>query len=490
MSKIYKIHPAIGFARVGNHPTLFFVGPETPGQPGAEITSDGSESAVNKYKESGLIKRQAARFRVYEYEVDGGGATQLVGEVKPDQAAIEWSVILVNRKAALDHRPAPGHPAGPRNTNVSDRGTLIIGDSQPLKLSGKKQLGPEFHGSFLGKDVYLGELHTDGEGRLVALGGRGKSESVPPGGELPEFANNDGWHDDVSDGPVTATLTFAGQASIVVHQPAWIVIAPPDFAPAISGIVTLYEVALQAAIDKGLFRPDTRPSFRQHIKPIIERAINLRWVNNWSRWSSLLPLDWGALSKPTAASAALRQSFGARIKNPGLRDFIVPAYLETYIDQWIAGDFLSDLDAPDLPQSEPAALDRAALEACVGSGFFPGIESSITLRDKDIYVEAFRLNHANTAKVYPGCLTEIMAVPWQADFNDCGEGIWWPSQRPDIAILDANLVPGSQADWANPVSDHQGMVDDFSRLGFIVPTNVGSQTVFIEAERDATFKRV
>ena len=29
----------------------------------------------------------------------------------------------------------------------------------------------------------------------------------------------------------------------------------------------------------------------------------------------------------------------------------------------------------------------------------------------------FRLDQANLEKVYPGCLTEIMAVPWQADFR-------------------------------------------------------------------------
>ena len=34
MATVYKIHPAIGIARVGNSPTAFFIGPETPDSPG------------------------------------------------------------------------------------------------------------------------------------------------------------------------------------------------------------------------------------------------------------------------------------------------------------------------------------------------------------------------------------------------------------------------------------------------------------------------
>lgn len=142
------------------------------------MAQDDSESDVKLYKDGGLIKRQAARFRVYEYETDANGNVNLVREVKADRVQIEWRVDLVNRKAALDHSPGTGHPSGPRNLNVTGRSTLVIRDSQPHGASGRKQQGPEFHGSFLGKDVYLGELRTDNFGRLLVLGGRGFSESV------------------------------------------------------------------------------------------------------------------------------------------------------------------------------------------------------------------------------------------------------------------------------------------------------------------------
>ncbi len=59
--------------------------------------------------------------------------------------------------------------------------------------------------------MYLGELKTDEAGRLIVLGGHGKTGSVP-GAKITTFANNDGWHDDTADGPVTATVSIAGRA--------------------------------------------------------------------------------------------------------------------------------------------------------------------------------------------------------------------------------------------------------------------------------------
>lgn len=494
MGVVYKIHPAIGIARVGNHPSAFFIGPETPGSPGVEIANSGAESPIKNYKEDGRIKRQAARFRVFRYLQDAAGNLQLQGEVTAAEAKIEWRVDLVNRKAALNHDVGSGHPARKRNQGVVDRESLVIKSAQPLTIAGQDQPATAFNGTFLGKSVYLGELRTDSRGRLIVLGGRGTSESVPAGQDLPDFANNDGWHDDVSDGPVTAIVTLPNQDPVVVHHPAWVSVAPPDFAPGIDAIITLYDVAFQAAIDKGALAREATPSFRGHIKPLIERATSLRWVNKFAPWNALIPLDWGQLNSVGVASQALRRKLANRIRSPGLQMFKLPDFLSTYLQQWADGAFISDLLAPvPPPEPIPVQLDRAALDACVGNNFFPGIEASVNLRDKDIYAEPFRLDHTNSGKVYPGCLTEIMAVPWQADFRDCDGGVWWPSQRPDIAMTQANNIPGSQAAWENPIAegDHQGMVDHVQQLGFIVPTVApDGSTIFLEAERDPAFPRV
>jgi L-Lysine epsilon oxidase N-terminal/L-lysine epsilon oxidase C-terminal domain len=489
MGTVYKIHPAIGIARLGNHKDAFFIGPESLGSPGVEIGPKGRETRVLRYKEDGLTKRQAARFRVFRFEQDDRGGLKLVGEVTADDAKIEWKVDLCNRKAALDHNPAFGHPALPRNTDVTDRDSLIIRNPKPVTISGKNQPAKEFNGKFLGKKVYLGELRTDAKGRLIVLGGRGKSGSVPDGAPLTNFANNDRWYDDVSDGPVSAVITLPKQDPIAVHHASWVAVAPPDFAPGVESIVTLYDVAFQAAIDKGALKPDDVPSFRRHIKPLIERAAALRWVNDYDKWQDLASPDWKALADTRAGNADLRGRVAERIRNPGLNIYVLPGFLATYLNQWVAGDFISDLNGSDAALSRPEQMDRAALDGCVGNNFFPGIEASLNLLDKDIYARPFRLDHTNLGKVYPGCLTEIMALPWQADFLACDGGVWWPSQRPDIAMTDANRIPLSKDAWARPVGSYEEMVEHVQQLGFIVPKRVGDQTVFVEQERDPSFPR-
>lgn len=484
MGTVYKIHPAIGVARVGNHQSAFFLGPEIPGSPGVEIGPGGAETTVTAYKKDGRIKRQAARFRVFEYEQDISGNLELVGEVGPE-AHVEWSVDLVNRKAALDHVAGP---AARRNRTVANRGSLVIRSARPVAVAGADH-GPEtLAGTFLGKEVYLGEIRTDQAGRLIVLGGRGASGSVPPGAPLDNFANNDRWHDDVSDGPVSASVTLPGQKPVAVHEQAWVVVAPPDFAPAIDATVSLYDIAFQCGVTKGALRPEPRPSFVRHIKPMIERTVALRWVDDWDLWADLVPLKWDELADPAPANQRIRAQVAARVKDPDLSMFELPAFLRIYLDQWVAGDFVSDLGAPAAAEAVPGLLDRAALERCTGNNFFPGIEGGLNLKDPDIYSRPFRLDRTNTGKVYPGCLTEIMAVPWQADFRAC-EGDWWPSQRPDRVMTDPRDVPRSVADWEAPIGPFEEMVEDVQRLGFIVPRQVGAETVFVEVDRDPQFPR-
>ena len=51
----------------------------------------------------------------------------------------------------------------------------------------------------------------DAAGRLLFLGGHGASHSKD-GSRANTFANNDGWHDDVCDGPVTAEVKVDGRS--------------------------------------------------------------------------------------------------------------------------------------------------------------------------------------------------------------------------------------------------------------------------------------
>ena len=58
------------------------------------------------------------------------------------------------------------------------------------------------------------------------------------------FANNDGWHDDVSDGPVHAKVTMNGTAFDAAG--AWVVVAPPNYGPDIVTPQTMYDVIYDA----------------------------------------------------------------------------------------------------------------------------------------------------------------------------------------------------------------------------------------------------
>ena len=137
------------------------------------------------------------------------------------------------------------------------------------------------------------------------------------------------------------------------------------------------------------------------------------------------------------------------------------------------GDFVNDWQQPHAPPRTitPAGLDRAALEACVGGAFYPGIEASWLLRDVYAYSEPFRLDPTGLAA---GDVTKQMALPWQADFTDCAQDgalAWWPAQRPDDVFPEAG---GPQVPWArklhSDVTDMamSDMVTRWHRLGFIV----------------------
>ena len=81
-----------------------------------------------------------------------------------------------------------------------------------------------------------------------------------------------------------------------------------------------------------------------------------------------------------------------------------------------------------------------------------------------------------------------MALPWQADFNDCRDN-WWPSQRPNDVFAFASQIPNLPVDWQEGVggsgnpTNRKDMVDNYWKLGFIVSDAKGN---LIEVERDGS----
>src|SRR3974390_2775416 len=78
-SRQYRIHPAIGVARVGNaDPSTYFTGPEVPGYAPLD-QAPGTPSTPKKV--NGLVKPQGARFRIWEYAMDSNGNWQPTQEM-------------------------------------------------------------------------------------------------------------------------------------------------------------------------------------------------------------------------------------------------------------------------------------------------------------------------------------------------------------------------------------------------------------------------
>jgi hypothetical protein len=485
MAKELRIYPGIGIARLGDHPDKFFLGPEVPGKGPLELTDDGSITEIATHRADGQVRRQGARFRVFEVETDASGAISQAREITADDATIEWHVELANSKAEAGRFEDEDLPESnvKRNPNVASDQLIIRPKFPPI--TGKSQSATATAaGEFKGQDVHLGDLQTDAQGRLIVLGGHGLSASVPAGKPIGDetnqsnnnFANNEGWHDDVSDGPVSATVTFPGKPPVEVED-AWVIVAPPDFAPYTLAVVTLYDVARNAGILNGKLQAPAEPSFKRDILPILQAVSDYRWVSDFSFWENF-PRDWAKLgSKANNQLRSDTRKLLDKVTGPLVRNLAFTKAQKDMLKLWKEGTFLEDFNAADPPATiNPDDLDRASLTQAVGGGFFPGIESGIIMTYKELYAAPFRITrstfqHGNrTLKPGPGFLTRNMACPWQADFWECkwydiGVTIWWPAQRP-LQVRKAGN-PATEIEWDRGIGGHRELVEHAMELGFV-----------------------
>src|SRR6266536_2239906 len=155
MQREYRIHPSIGIARVGDSPDDYFVGPEVPGLQSSLNKPDAPPSPNETYKDKkGRIKRQGARFRIYEYTLNDARTPTKIREITAADAQIQWEVHLANRKAA-----APQFPKGNERRNKSVPENKLIIDAGSQKISGPKQNLKRLQGRFMDAiEVPLGNL--------------------------------------------------------------------------------------------------------------------------------------------------------------------------------------------------------------------------------------------------------------------------------------------------------------------------------------------
>jgi hypothetical protein len=454
MATVFKIHPAIGIARVGNSPDEFFVGPERVGE---EL------APPNGFKDAQCrVKRQAARFRIFAHHDDG-----TVEEITTAEADITWTVRLVNKKAANPGRNNTESTADltidPGNRTLTGPNQRKLFDTGQIKFSGAPAT-----------TVPLGEIRSDPEGHLLVLGGFGKAAS-PQGTALDSnFWASDDWYDDVSDGPVTATVKIRADNSTPAVVGAWVLVGPPKFAPHLTNVITLYDRVLQAMIDGGMLPAPTTTSYTKDVYPILQRARDVNWVEITSPTAHTWP--------DPVMNAALRSSIFGRLKAPaagggnmpdildsGTQDDRLTATQYAHMQRWKDNvNFTNDWTGVPAPEAtvSPAGMDRAALEACVGGAFYPGIETGGLSGSRPIivasnYLEPFRLDHADVAA---GDLTYVMALPWQNDFYQCADR-WWPVPRPNYVLR----AGADDQPWlSGAVGSAEDMVDKWHKLGFVV----------------------
>lgn len=442
------IHPAIGMARVGDAEAAYFIGPEvTDPLPG--------ENSGHYRTASGELKRQAVRFRIYGYNAAG----EVVRELTADDADIQWTAHVANRKAdwfrfitAMDIPETHDLTVPRRNAAVkgADRDKLVI-DPGPRSITGRNVSGGAEHrfdtGTFTGVLVPLGELQTDEQGRLLFLGGHGVSAS--PSGAPPfnpadpdTFNNADDWYDDMSDGPVDATVSIEGRAIPV--EGAWVACAPPNYAPDVIGWRTLYDLLVDTYIDAGTLPLPGTTSFTRDILPLLQRLSNLQWVNKGfaAMYGKGRPMDFedrafirtlslsgqagdpyeelrrtifntfrpfdNKVNEPRLWPWIYGDDFGGELFSPSPNTMLaLPQLQQLHLQRWVNGVFDDDWHPAHTPPrtlaevplaEQPAMLDKAALHFCLADAFHPGCETTWPMRHSTLYSTPFRIRRRQTAE--------------------------------------------------------------------------------------------
>lgn len=345
----FRIYPPLGIARLGNGPAekdQVVFSPEIPW----ENLYDTDQHYLTK---DGKIKKQAQRFYVYECDEKGHPVKQLSTE----DYEVEWTVEVANKKpfwyvfnncmdlsVVADNENlsstfvkdaiAPSISAGRRNPNVltkrEDDGKTYdfrkeLINRPPAKtvsdkchretLSGAFPFRPGTGGkqhftafSKLGKSMRASDVTVDlgtieyepEQGTMIFYGADGISAALNPSDLNTDFADNSNWYDDSCDGRVTAVIRNR-KGEIVAElndkrTSAWIATTPPDYAPQIQPISTMFDMAAGTVKPHPVKHTDLSQVF-----PIFYRLYRMQWVN--------------------------------------LGDFLAPSFRET-IDQLIAsGDF-------------------------------------------------------------------------------------------------------------------------------------------------------
>ena len=205
---VFKIHPAIGIARVSNNEDYYVFGQDPGG-----------------YKSNGLMKRQAVQFRVFAYGENHVGLGELTAKAMTAlKIKAVWSAKVANRKIAL----LKGVP-------LSGTDSVIRAEASSDDANGGQLVGslPDFAE---GAAIPLGQI--TGTGLFIPPTGKvfRKTAGIPV---EPFPARSTTIADTTCDGSVAVRLVKDGQQLDVL--PACIVVGPPDFSPDVNPSSSLVE---------------------------------------------------------------------------------------------------------------------------------------------------------------------------------------------------------------------------------------------------------
>jgi L-lysine 6-oxidase len=516
MATRYEVHPSIGIARLGNSQLSFYLAPETLGGlprecdiNGNPIIVSGVPKPVKQFKDAqGCIRRQGAQFKIFAY--DDATSNHPGREVTLEDKEIEsmqWTVHLANKKASwyrtselagdlmlgetnsYQARRVPSRNPGmqgekQRQTLIIDPGPRSV--NQPGQTSFNRDNIPKdyTYGFFPSPSMTpypintLGDILMDTSGRLVVLGGLGNACGNDV---IATFTGENGWYDDISDGPVYCELKVKGVPG-AIQLKAWVIVGPPKFAPELRNIATLSDVMYDVGVRymglvpelydprrwPGGWNPDYQANYESDIRPIIERPADYIWVANIP---SMVAFSAPKFDPRDASAANLpsRRNYFSYFRQPGESelgvqhevlmspngipmmplnagtnpvsnhniDKFMSLSLTQYmlLKQWADGKFTVGGAVPNPPGIH--SLDQASVGNCVGHPMSPGIEVSWNTRNPIIYETPYHIKHRYDEAYYqknglspshdectgegcePGDLTKRMSPPWQADFYQC-----------------------------------------------------------------------
>ena len=524
----FAIYPSVGIARVGDSPE-YYVHPDEPTLDLSPEPFTLPRTAVTtnrgKFRDTAnRIRRQAARFRIYEvnwkaYNNKTWIPADPVKQIKAGSSIeLRWKVNVCNAK----HFPAFSPPASDTPPALATRtrleATADITSKPPLTHKVLKV--PKAAAAGRPNDIVLGAVTVDADGNLLFVGGEGQCFSdgatLLPG---PLFQPK--WFDDVCDGRIECEV-FEGGVSKGSALPAWVVTGKPAFSQAMPQFESLYDVAKQLASNRAILPITVDTKFVRDVFPVIRAIERLRWTSNLAQLHRTAPplvnksAELAKLAdKSDPVGRAQRRALFDRLTSPRMtlhsyrepstgvidEDFdralarmvaarpASPKNMPMMWDTTLVGDryyhmynlandnYTDDYDrvqgipaqtpfSAQTPLEQLDTLNRAYMETALGGSNMPGLEVGFRASERNTWAPiAFRID----AAIQPGYLTASLSVPWPKDYSACADGDrpleWWPPGRP-IRVFNVN---GDVKEWERKWAGEPGntVATAWKGLGFL-----------------------